>query len=361
QPMEGVEARLGEGSEIQLRGPNIMTGGYLNKPDKTAESFTPDGWYRTGDTGKIVSIPVHNPWKVGGWSGVAGAVVGGLVGSFVGMPVVGAVAGATALAGLGALVASRVKDDFYAITGRIKSQFKLPGGEYVAPEPIEESLRGSQFIQEAVVVGSTTKDIVGALIVPKFDNLKAWAASKGLPTEPAEMVKHPDVIKMMREEAGQRSAGHAEHERVRAVALLPREFTLESDELTPSFKVKRPVVLQRYADDIKGMFQAGTAPAPRAAAASTPSSVDRVKQSEGRQGSNYARAEFLRSWHRCEEELKWVSHPVEGMPGTERVQVSIPQRDGKTTVLQWLVDAKSVRAENEATRQFEAMYDAGGS
>lgn len=254
KPLQGVEARLGEADEIQLRGPNVFTGGYLGKPDKTAESFTSDGWYRTGDKGKLVSVPVYNPWKVGGWAGLAGGVAGGVLGSLVGSPVLGAALGLAAMAGAGALIANQVREDYYAICGRIKSQFKLPGGEYVAPEPIEESLKGSPYIQEAVVVGATDKDMVGALIVPKFDNLATWARSKGLPTEPADMIKHPDVLKMMREEAMQRSSGHANHERVRAVALLGREFTVEADEMTPSFKVKRPVVLERYAEQIKGMF-----------------------------------------------------------------------------------------------------------
>lgn len=251
QPLPGVEVRLGEGNEIQVRGPNVMSGGYLDKPDKTRESFTPDGWYRTGDTGKVVLVPRHeSAWMVGSCSAAAGAAAG----AALGQPLLGGLLGGLLGAGVAAVRNWRDgNDEYYAVTGRIKSQFKLPGGEYVTPEPIEEDLKGSPYIAEAIVVGARTRDMVGALIVPKFDNLKEWAAARGIPTDPAQMVKHPDVVALFEAEAAARSANHAKHEVVRAVAVLDREFS--GDEVTATTKVKRPVVLEHFASQVDRMFE----------------------------------------------------------------------------------------------------------
>ncbi len=254
EPVPGVEVRLAEGNEIQLRGPNIMAG-YLKKPEKTAETFTADGWHRTGDVGKKTTVKTGNPLKTGLLAGAAGAAGGAVAGSLLGVaPWLGAVAGAWLAGGIGAFVADTQEKEVYTVVGRIKSQFKLPGGEYVTPEPIEDSLKSSPFIGEAVVVGATDRDLVGALIVPKFDNLKKWCKDNNLPTEPEAMCSHPDVIKMVAKDALERSSVHAPHEKVRAVALLPKEFTLENDEMTPSMKIKRPVILEHYKEQIKGMF-----------------------------------------------------------------------------------------------------------
>lgn len=254
EPLPGVEVRLGDGNELQLKGPNIMAG-YLKKPEKTAETFTPDGWHRTGDVGKKSTVKTGNPLKTGLLAGAAGAVGGALIGSLAGVaPWLGAVGGAWLAGGIGAFVADTQEKEVYTVVGRIKSQFKLPGGEYVTPEPIEDSLKASPFIGEAVVVGATERDLVGALIVPKFDNLKKWCKDNNLPTEPEAMCAHPDVIKMVAKDALERSSVHAPHEKVRAVALLPKEFTLENDEMTPSMKIKRPVILEHYKEQIKGMF-----------------------------------------------------------------------------------------------------------
>jgi len=248
------EVRLGEGEEIQIKGPTVMTGGYLNKDEKTKESFTADGWYRTGDTGKVVKVtgPVSG-WKLAGLTG-AGAAVGTAVGSALGHPALGGVLGGLAT-GLGAVFTGAARtegEDHYIIKGRIKSQFKLPGGEYVTPEPIEASLMGSPFIGKALVVGAKDRDLVGALIQPKFDTLTEWCKERGLPTEPAEMVKHPDVIKLYDKEAAERSSGFQKHESVRRVGLLAKE--LSGDEITNKGEVMRSIVTERYAGDIAAIF-----------------------------------------------------------------------------------------------------------
>ncbi len=256
QPLPGVEVRLDpENGELQLRGPNIMSGGYLNKPDKTAESFTADGWYHTGDKGNVIAVPRRSPVLTGVVGGGLGAGLGALLGQTVGHPALGAALMGTLGTLAGRTLARHDTEDYYSITGRIKSQFKLPGGEYVTPEPIEENLKGSAYIAEAVVVGAKDKDMVGALIVPKFDNLKTWAKNQGLAADdPKQLVSYPEVQDLLRKEALERSSGGAKHEVVRAVALLDHEFTVAADELTPSFKVKRNVVMDRYAAQIDGMF-----------------------------------------------------------------------------------------------------------
>lgn len=258
-PLPGMQVRLSDAQEIQVRAPSVMTGGYLNKNDATRNTFTDDGWFRTGDTGKVVHVSTAtSPWKVGALTAGIGSAAGAVVGSVTGHPVVGAVAcgvvsGLIALGSAAFRSARDAGEDDYVISGRIKSQFKLPGGEYVTPEPIEEDLKGSPYIADAVVVGAKDHDMVGALIVPKFDNLKLWAKDNGLPTDPVEMAKRPEVIELLKAEAAARSANHARHEVVRTVAVLDHEFS--GDEVTATNKVKRPVVLERYSQLIESMFQ----------------------------------------------------------------------------------------------------------
>ncbi|MBT9582514.1 AMP-binding protein [bacterium] len=253
--LPGDKVRLEEGTnEIQISGPNIMTGGYLNRDDKTKEAFTPDGWYRTGDKGQLVKTtgPVSKG-KLAALTG-AGALLGGIAGSFIGHPALGAalagVAAGTATIFTGA--ARTEGKDHYVISGRIKSQFKLPGGEYVTPEPIEAALQGSPFIARSLVTGGKERDLVGALIQPNFEVLGKWAAERKLPTDPKELVKHPDVIALYDKEASERSQGFQKHEVVRRTALLDHE--LSGDEVTNKGEVMRSIVSERYADQIKNMF-----------------------------------------------------------------------------------------------------------
>jgi long-chain acyl-CoA synthetase len=251
----GTQLRIGEGEEIQMKGPTIMTGGYLNRPDKTEESFTEDGWYRTGDTGKI--IETQGPFsktKLAAFT-AAGTGAGAAIGQALGNPVLGAAIGGVVTAGVSVFSgAARTKGkDHFAITGRIKSQFKLPGGEYVTPEPIEASLQGSPFIARALVVGATDRDLVGALVQPNFENLAEWATSKGYSSEPAAMAKNPEVIKFLEQEAVDRSSNFRKHEVVRRLHVLGHELT--GDEITAKGEVMRKVVTTKYANELDGMFK----------------------------------------------------------------------------------------------------------
>jgi long-chain acyl-CoA synthetase len=253
--LPGDKVRLEEGTnEIQVSGPNIMTGGYLNRDDKTKESFTADGWYRTGDKGQLVKAtgPV-SPARLAAFTGL-GAAAGGALGSLVGHPALGA-ALAGVVAGTATLFTGAARtegEDHYVISGRIKSQFKLPGGEYVTPEPIEAALQGSPFVGRCLVTGGKERDLVGALIQPNFEVLGKWAADKGLPADPKELVKHPDVIALYEKDAQERSQGFQKHEVVRRIALLDKELT--GDEVTNKGEVMRSIVSERYADQIKNMF-----------------------------------------------------------------------------------------------------------
>lgn len=250
----GTELRIGEGEEIQMRGPTIMSGGYLNRPDKTESSFTDDGWYRTGDTGEIVKAtgPV-SALKFAGLTGL-GAAAGWAIGAAVQQPGLGALAGGVLAAGATLFTgAARTEgQDHFKITGRMKSQFKLPGGEYVTPEPIEAALQGSPYIARCLVVGDDSRDLVGALIQPNFETLTQWAGERGISTEWPEMVQDPQVQQLFLGEAEARSSGFRKHEVVRRVALLAHE--LGGDEITAKDEVMRKVVTENYQDQLEGMF-----------------------------------------------------------------------------------------------------------
>lgn len=197
----GAEVRIAESGEIQLRGTSIMSGGYLDQPEKTAKTFTEDGWFKTGDLGQLDAK-------------------GNL-----------------------------------SITGRIKSQRKLPNGNFYNPEPIEDSLRGCRFIKEAVVTNhpEDTKSRVGALIIPNFENLAEWAAEQGISGEPAELANNEQVQKMLAKEAMDRSKQFVSYERVKNIAVLGQEFT--SEEVTGKGNFKRNAVEKNYEPQIREMFR----------------------------------------------------------------------------------------------------------
>lgn len=249
-----AQVRIGEGGELQLKGPSIMTGGYLNRPDKTKGTFTDDGWFKTGDTGEVVKT--KGPFSAAKFAALtaAGTGVGALLGHAVGSPALGAAAGG-ALAGLTTLATGAAKTagaDHYRITGRIKSQFKLPGGEYVTPEPIEAALQSSPFISRALVAGAKDRDLLGALIQPNFENLGEWTAARGISAEPAEMVKDPQVVKLLEGQAEELSSKFRKHEVVRRLHILGHE--LSGDEVTRKGEVMRKVVTEKYAAQIENMF-----------------------------------------------------------------------------------------------------------
>ncbi|MGD9628788.1 MAG: long-chain fatty acid--CoA ligase [Pyrinomonadaceae bacterium] len=201
-PFEGIEMKIAPtDGEILIRGKNVMNG-YYNKPDETALSLDAEGFYHTGDVGYVD------------------------------------------------------KDGHFYVTDRLKDLFKLSNGKYVAPLQVESLLKQSPLVSQAVVVGSGRKQ-VGALIVPDWDALKEAMQAEGVPTEGSreELSENPHFIKRLQQDAVALTRELSDFERVKRVYLLPREFSIDKGEMTPTLKIKRSVIDEKYGeaiDDICG-------------------------------------------------------------------------------------------------------------
>jgi long-chain acyl-CoA synthetase len=141
------------------------------------------------------------------------------------------------------------------ITDRKKDLFKLSNGKYVAPQLIESLLKQSEFVGQVVVVGAGRKQPV-ALIVPDWESLNEALSDTGekFPTDKVELSKHPTAVKIVQKDIAALTASLADYERIRKVALLPNEFTIDSGELTPTLKVKRRVIDERFGDLIEELY-----------------------------------------------------------------------------------------------------------
>lgn len=198
--MPRVEVRIAADGEIQVKGPTVMSG-YYNKPEATAEAFTEDGWFRTGDAGYFDAE--------------------------------------------GALV----------LTERIKDLFKTSNGKYIAPQALESRLAGDRFIEQVAVVGESRK-YVTALIVPAFDALKEYARMKGISfANTSELLTNPEIIAMMTERIDKLQKGLPGYEQIKKFTLLPQAFTIESGEITNTLKLRRKVINGNYADVIEKMYE----------------------------------------------------------------------------------------------------------
>ena len=195
-PFEGVEMKIGAQDEILIRGKNVMQG-YLNKPDETAKAIDAEGFYHTGDVGYID------------------------------------------------------KDGHFYVTDRLKDLFKLSNGKYVAPLQVESLLKQSPLVSQAVVVGSGRKQ-VGALIVPDWEALKDALKEDGIAAEGSreELCEDPHVIKRVQRDAVDLTRELSDYERVKRVYLLPREFSIDKGEMTPTLKIKRGVIDEKYEEAI---------------------------------------------------------------------------------------------------------------
>ncbi len=198
-PVPDVEVQIAEDGEILTRGPHVMKG-YFNNESATAEVIDQEGWFHTGDIGIID------------------------------------------------------EDGFVKITDRKKNIIVLSNGKNVAPQPIESELVQSPFISQIMVVGSERKNLA-ALIVPNFDALKAWAAENGVATDDlSTMLKTREVQQLIQSEIRSRLTDFADFEQVRRFTLLEKEFSQEADEMTPTLKLKRNVIIARYRDAIEEMY-----------------------------------------------------------------------------------------------------------
>ena len=199
KPIPNVEIRVAEDGEIEARGPNIMRG-YYNKPAETRAVFTDDGWFKTGDIGTIDA------------------------------------------------------DGFLRITDRKKELFKTSGGKYIAPQPIEQAIKGSRFVNQVVLIGAGRK-FPAALIVPNWEHIDSYTKLKGIAvTDRSELCRHPRIINLFERQIEKLTAGLARYEKVKKIALLENELTIESGELTPTLKVKRRVIDEKYSDVIDQLY-----------------------------------------------------------------------------------------------------------
>jgi long-chain acyl-CoA synthetase len=189
-PLEGVEVRLAEDRELLVRGPNV-TQGYWNNPEATREILDAEGWLHTGDLADIDA------------------------------------------------------DGFISIIGRKKEMIVTAAGKNVWPDPLETRLKGSRFIHQAMVVGEG-QTLMSALIVPDWAALEAFLKERGITGLRSEALKHPQVLALYRVEIDQANADLAEYERIARFTLIEREFTTEREELTPTLKLVRRVIEERY-------------------------------------------------------------------------------------------------------------------
>ena len=195
----GIEVQIAGDGEILTRGPHVMKG-YFNNAAATAEVIDADGWFHTGDIGIID------------------------------------------------------EDEFIKITDRKKNIIVLSNGKNVAPQPIESELVRSPFISQVMVIGSERKNLA-ALIVPNFDALKAWAAENGVATDDlSAMLQAREVQQHIQSEIRSRLTDFADFEQVRRFTLLEKEFSQEEDEMTPTLKLKRNVIVEKYGDTIEEMY-----------------------------------------------------------------------------------------------------------
>ncbi|HMN18592.1 MAG TPA: long-chain fatty acid--CoA ligase [Ignavibacteriaceae bacterium] len=199
KPFPGVEVKIASDGEILARGPNIMQGYYKNKKD--TEATVKDGWLYTGDIGVFDA------------------------------------------------------DGFLIITDRKKHLFKTSTGKYIAPTPIESLFLASKYIDQFVLIGDR-RMFLTALIVPDFEAVKEYADAHKIPYEKVEdLVRDEEIYKMLDKEMDQFQKKLANYERVRKFILLDKPFTIESGEITPSLKIKRKYVEERYQDLIEQMYQ----------------------------------------------------------------------------------------------------------
>jgi long-chain acyl-CoA synthetase len=146
-------------------------------------------------------------------------------------------------------------DGFVYITGRVKEQYKLENGKYVAPAPLEEKLRLSPYIANIMVDG-TNRPYNVAVIVPDFDTLKAWAQAKGITTSSTEeLTRRPEVTELLKEEIRTLGADFKGFERPEKFVVATEDFTTDNGMLTPSLKVKRRNVMAKYGDQLNKLYE----------------------------------------------------------------------------------------------------------
>ena len=197
--MPGVQVKIDPGNnEILVKGNTVMSG-YYNKPEETKKAFTEDGFFRTGDAG-------------------------------------------------------RLEGNTLFFTERIKDLYKTSNGKYIAPQAIEMVMSGDNYIEQIAVIGDQRK-FVSALIVPAYPLLEKYAGEKGISFESREeLVKNEDIIRFIEARVEEHQKNLASYEKIKRFTLLPEPFMMGC-ELTDTLKLRRPVVLQKYATEIEAMYE----------------------------------------------------------------------------------------------------------
>jgi long-chain acyl-CoA synthetase len=200
--LPGVELRLAEDGELLIRSEMVFRG-YLKDPQATADVLTEDGWLRTGDIAEIDD------------------------------------------------------DGFVKITDRKKDIIVTAGGKNVAPQNLENDLKSSKYISQALVVGDR-KPYVAAVVTLDAEEIGKWARAHGIEGSAAGLAEHPEVHALVQEIVDGVNADRSRYEQVKRFAILPHDFSMETGELTPTLKLKRRVVQERYADELDELYAGAT-------------------------------------------------------------------------------------------------------
>jgi long-chain acyl-CoA synthetase len=196
-----LEARLASDGELEVRGPSVFQG-YWQNEEATKKEYTEDGWFKTGDIGKF-------------------------------------------------------EDGFLMITDRKKELMKTSGGKYIAPQPVESKLKSDGLVEHAALIGDNRK-FVSVLISPNFKNLEGWAKQNGVTVSGRpELVKDPKVQNLYKSVVEKVNQGLAHFETIKKVTVVPDEWSVEEGELTPSLKLKRRVITEKYKQQIESMYSGG--------------------------------------------------------------------------------------------------------
>jgi len=200
RPVIWTEEKIAEDGEILVKGPQVFKG-YWNMPEATAEAFTEDGWFKTGDIGEFD------------------------------------------------------KDGFLTITDRKKELFVTSGGKNVAPHPIELAITGKPYIDQACLIGDAKKYLT-ALIVPDFPELHRYAKHNDIPECPdKELIQNEKIKALIQKQIDEVNETLPRYEQIKYYKVLDKPFSVESGELTPTLKLKRRIVLEKYKDEIENMYQ----------------------------------------------------------------------------------------------------------
>lgn len=198
--IDTVSVKFAEDGEILVKGDIVMKG-YYNRPEETRAVLTEDGWFSTGDIGQLD------------------------------------------------------KDGFLVITDRKKELIKTSGGKYIAPQQIESLIKSSRFVSQVVVVGNGRK-FASALIVPNKEMIRNYAELKGIRhSDEKELLSDARMISLFERQVDKSTAGLAKYEKIKRVALLGNEMTVEAGELTPTLKPRRRIIEQKYADVIDKLYE----------------------------------------------------------------------------------------------------------